>query len=69
MRRRVPGDQVTFYSGHTYAQRPVAFTWEDQNYQVETVLAESLTPEGKIFLVRTTSGDEFELVYQEGEND
>ena len=69
MRRRVPGNQATFYSGHTYAQRPVAFSWEGQNYQVETVMAESMTPEGKIFLVRTTSGEAFELVYQEDEND
>lgn len=69
MRPSVPGDQVEFYSGHTYAQRPVAFTWEGHHYQVETVLAESMTPDGKIFLVRTTSGKEFELVYQEDENE
>ena len=67
MKPRVPGDQVEFFSGHTYAQRPVAFTWEGQNYQVESVLAESMTPEGKIFLVRTVSGEEFELVYQEAD--
>ena len=65
MRPRVPGEQVKFFSGHTYAQRPVAFTWEGRKYHVETVLAESMTPEGKIFQVRTTSGEEFELVYQE----
>ena len=60
---RVSGDQVTFISGYTYAQRPTALTWNDQKYQVETVLAEWKTPDGKIFLVRTTGGEEFELVY------
>jgi hypothetical protein len=63
MMPRVPGDQVSFFSGHTYAQRPVAFTWDGQKYQVETVLSEWKTPDGKIFLVRTTGGEEFELVY------
>lgn len=61
---KVPGEQVSFHSGHTYAQRPVAFTWNERNHQVEAVLAEWKTPDHKIFLVRTTSGDEFELVVE-----
>jgi hypothetical protein len=64
---RVPGDLVSFFSGHTYAQRPVSFIWNDQEYQVEMVLSEWKTPDGKIFQVRTTGGEEFELVY-EGDN-
>lgn len=65
MKPRVPGDQIEFYSGDSHAQRPVAFTWEGRKYQVETVFGEAMTPEGKIFLVITTSGEEFVLVYQE----
>jgi hypothetical protein len=61
---RVPGDQVSYFSGYTYAQRPVSFTWNDRPYQVETVLGEWKTPDKKIFLVRTTSGEEFELVQE-----
>lgn len=65
--QRVPGDQVSYFSGHTYAQRPVSFTWNDRLYHVEKVLAEWKTPDAKIFLVCTTSGEEFELV-QESED-
>lgn len=61
--RRVSGDQVSFFSGHTYAQRPVRFIWDGQTYQVDRVLAEWKTPDGKIFLVRTTDDQEFEIVY------
>ena len=68
-RPKVSGDQVSFISGYTYAQRPAAFTWNDRDYQVESVLAEWKTPGGKIFLVRTTSGEEFELIYADDGND
>lgn len=65
MKPRVAAEQIEFFSGHTYAQRPVAFTWEGRKYQVETILSEWKTPDGKIFLVCTTSDEEFELVYQD----
>lgn len=62
--QRVPGDQVSFYSGHSFAQRPLSFTWNERQYQVEEVLVEWKTPDEKIFLVRTTEGEEFELVLE-----
>ncbi|NIX59531.1 MAG: hypothetical protein GWN14_27305 [candidate division Zixibacteria bacterium] len=55
---------MDFISGYTYAQRPVSLMWEDRKYEVETVIAEWKTPEGKHFMVSTTSGDEFEIIYQ-----
>ena len=36
----------------------------DRKYEVKTVIAEWKTPEGKHFMVSTTSGDEFEIIYQ-----
>ncbi len=61
---QVPGEQVSFYSGHSHAERPVAFTWNDKCYQVENVIAEWRTPDGKIFLVQTTDGQKFELIWK-----
>jgi hypothetical protein len=66
---RVSGDQVEFFSGYTFAQRPTAFTWNDQEYRVDKVIAEWKTPDGKIFLIRTTQGEKFELVYENYENE
>jgi len=68
-RPQVSGGQISFVSGYTYAQRPAVFAWEGREYQVEAVLAEWKTPDGKNFVVRTTSGEEFELVYHEDAND
>lgn len=60
--------EVECYSGHTYAQRPRAFTWRGQRYQVEAVERTWRTPQGLCFLVRTSEGSVFELVYNEHED-
>ncbi len=57
--------RVECYSGHTYAQRPRAFTWRGQRYQVEAVERTWRTPQGSCFLVRTQESSVFELVYDE----
>jgi hypothetical protein len=54
---------VECHAGHTYPQRPTAFTWEGERHRVEAVLAEWRTPEQKIFRVRTIQGATFDLTY------
>ncbi|MCR4407394.1 MAG: DUF6504 family protein [Anaerolineae bacterium] len=60
--------EVECYSGHTYAQRPRAFTWRGQRYQVEAVERTWRTPQGLHFRVRTPEDSVFELVYNEHED-
>lgn len=57
--------KVECYSGHTYAERPVAFTWGGQRYRIERVLKQWRSPCGPGFQVLTASGARFELVYDE----
>ncbi len=52
-------------SDTTYAQRPVAVTWEGRRREVAEVLAEWRTPAGKHFRVRAADGTVFELTYVE----
>ena len=59
------GDSVRCHSGYTYAQRPVSFTYQCKEHQVEQVIAENRVPEGKQFLVTDESGEVFELRYNE----
>jgi len=57
------GEIVECHSGFTYADRPVALTWEDQRLEILRILAEWRTPEQNRFRVRTSDGREFELAY------
>jgi hypothetical protein len=60
---------VECFSGHTYAQRPVAFIWQDERCEVSEVEAEWYTAEGKRFWVRTSDGERFELYYLAAEEE
>ena len=55
--------RVECYSGVEYAERPTAFEWEGRRLEVETVLAQWRTPEGRRFRVRVRDGQTFELTY------
>jgi hypothetical protein len=55
--------RVVCFSGHRYAQRPIAIIWEDKRLEISDVEAEWHTPEGKRFWVRTVDGDGFDLSY------
>ena len=56
---------VECHSGFTYADRPVALTWEAQRLEIVEVLSRWRTPEKKLFRVRTNAGREFELAYNQ----
>jgi hypothetical protein len=60
---------VECFSGHTYAQRPVAFVWQGERLEVSEVEAEWHTAEGKRFWVLTSAGERFELYYLTAEDE
>jgi urease accessory protein UreE len=59
------GELVECHSGFTYADRPVALTWEGQRVEIDRILAEWRNAEKKIFRVYTNDGREFELAYNQ----
>jgi hypothetical protein len=59
------GQIVECHSGFTYADRPLALTWEGQHLEIVKILSEWRTPENNHFRVRTTDGREFELAYSQ----
>lgn len=61
-------DSVRCHSGYTYAQRPVSFTYDGRDYAVEKIIAESRLPEGRQFLVQTSDGKFFDLIYNQADD-
>lgn len=59
--------KVNCYSGHTYAERPRSFTWEDTEYQIEEIEKEWLEPGKRCFQTRTGDNKLFKLCYNEVE--
>lgn len=58
-------EPVECHSGLEYAERPTAVWWQGERHPVEAVEAEWRIPGGKKFLVRTVTGQVFELLYVE----
>jgi hypothetical protein len=56
---------VECHSGYDYAERPIAFIWAGERFEVETIMSEWRTPENKGFRVRVVDGLIFELVYHQ----
>jgi len=57
--------KVKCYSGHTYAERPRSFLWQETEYKVEKIEKEWREPGRKLFKVTTEQGKSFELCYNE----
>jgi hypothetical protein len=57
--------EVTCHSGHAYAERPVRFKYGGSEYHVSRIVHQTRSPEGRQFLVRTTSGPRFTITYLE----
>jgi hypothetical protein len=57
--------QVKCYSGHTYAQRPESFLWQDKKYKITQVENEWLEPGKRFFRVVTEDEKVFQLCYNE----
>ena len=60
--------KVKCYSGHTYAERPVSFTWQGIDYEVEEVEKAWQGPGERCFQVKTKDNKIFQLCYNEAEN-
>jgi hypothetical protein len=66
MGNEVSGSNVVIcYSGHCYAQRPLAFFAEGQRLEVSGVETEWASPSQRGFKVRTGDGRRFKLIYNE----
>ncbi len=61
-------NRVECRSDFSYAERPVAFTWQGSRYEIIRVLAEWRLPQGKAFRVLVQAGQQFELFYMENED-
>jgi len=60
--------KVKCYSGHTYSQRPVSFTFQKKEYQVEIIEKEWRGPGEKWFVVKTGGNKYFKLCYNEAQD-
>jgi hypothetical protein len=63
------GEPVECHSGFTYAEKPVALTWENRRLEIITIPAQWRSPERRHFRVRTSNGQDFELSYGEADNE
>jgi hypothetical protein len=57
--------QVVFYSGHTYAERPVSLIWGGIEHKVKGIEKEWQEPGARLFQVCTEDGRLFVLSYNE----
>jgi hypothetical protein len=60
---------VECHSGFTYADKPVALTWEGRRLEIFEITAQWRSPDERHFRVRTSNGQEFELSYREADNE
>ncbi len=58
-------DQVICRSDHDYLGYPLAFYWHDQRLEITQVLAESRTPTGYSYRVRSAELGIFELDFDQ----
>jgi hypothetical protein len=59
---------VKFYSGHTYAQRPESFSWQDKEHKIFRIEKEWLEPGKRFFKIVTEDEKLFELCYNEAQD-
>lgn len=52
-------------SGHSYAVRPIALTWQGKRLRVQEILSEWRTPLGKHFKLIAEDEQVFELIFVE----
>jgi len=61
--------KVKCYSGYIYAQRPVSFTWQGRDYEVEDIEKEWRGPGERWFLVKTRDNKHLKLCYNEAQDE
>ena len=65
LEKKFMADHVECHSDYTYAERPIAMTWEGRRLEIVEIPVQWHTPNEKCFRVLTSDGQEFELSYQE----
>jgi hypothetical protein len=63
------GEPVECHSGFTYAEKPIALTWEARRLEIVEITARWRSPLGPGFRVCTGNGQYFELSYREADNE
>ena len=61
--------KVNCYSGHTYAERPESFLWQDIEYEVVEIEKAWQEPGEKYFQIRAKDNKLFNLCYNEVEKE
>ncbi|MFC1875134.1 hypothetical protein ACFLY3_03175 [Chloroflexota bacterium] len=59
---------VRCYSGYTYAERPISFTWRGKDYDIAEIEKEWRGEGVKCFLVRTGDNKHLQLCYNEAQD-
>ena len=54
---------VESYAGYTNPERPRAFKWQGERFEVAEILSRGRLPGGQWFRVRTSGGEIFDLTY------
>ena len=62
-------EPVECHSGFTYADKPIAITWERRRLEIIEIRAQWRSPERRHFRVITSNDQEFELSYREADNE
>jgi hypothetical protein len=52
-------------SDSSFAERPLALTWQGRKYEIAEIFARWRGPEEKGFRVKTADGQAFEITYRE----
>ena len=60
---------VECHSGYEYGERPLAIRWQGNRLEIECIIAQWRSPEGKHFKVQTTDDQIFEIFYNELSNE
>jgi hypothetical protein len=60
--------EVKCYSGRMYAERPISFLWQDEQYEIEEIEQEWFEPGEKHFNIRIKNKQSLHLWYSEKED-
>ena len=58
-------NSVECRSDSSFAERPLAITWQGRKYEIAEIFARWRGPEEKGFRVKTVDGQAFEITYRE----
>jgi len=60
---------VECHSGFTYADKPIALSWESRRLEIIEITAQWRSPDARHFRVCTSNGQKFEISFWEAVNE